>query len=566
VTEGKLVAPGRRLTIAAAAVAAAGFAAVWIGGQPSALANPGVPPTTVTINPTPDGGIFTNNANTYATQGVVDSGGAITIASGIGYSMQAAQCTNPAPPNSSFIIRFTLPPGVVFAQTANANAAAGFTPVGVLPPTLGGHAGDNFAEYDVGVQSGTTVPGTISLLSFTITGATALQNATIQSGVLNSAGFNITETISASTNTDPTTCVPANETATVALAFSGSQVIFATSPTPYSSPPVIDVNASSLGTMFQQPLGTLPDTLVADLGAYVIGSNGFWDPTLSSAYQLNFLAGEPTLALTGAFGGLAATFLNADAFPAPAPGTCSPTPAGAYPGVFSGDGNNQEIDTFSNVGTGAGNPFAAAGPAPAFAFLEACWYATGTKLLSANQLNQVTAPVALSPIPGGAQQGFGATLTIAGVNYSPALQGNGLTFPLSSSGPISGYNYNGLVTQVSYANNLTGVYSTYTRIVNNSSQPVPVYALVQGDGDSTATTTVEALPGLAANSNDTVSDADIVTAAGIAPGPFGRVSIIYFAPGGPACVGSSGTTGATPCPVTITHLMYEPSGDVVNMQ
>jgi hypothetical protein len=104
------------------------------------------------------------------------------------------------------------------------------------------------------------------------------------------------------------------------------------------------------------------------------------------------------------------------------------------------------------------------------------------------------------------------------------------------------------------------VYPSFVRIVNNSGATVPVFALVQGDGGSVGTATVES--GLAPSHNDTVPVPAIVTAAGVTAGPFGRVSMTLFAPGAPPAIAGLCTAQQG---VLISGLMGNPDGTFVQM-
>jgi hypothetical protein len=460
---------------------------------------------------------FTNAAANYAIEAVSGASGAITIESNAKFAV-----TGVAAGVGSFLLTITLPPSVQFNGTPTVTGDGTVCVGTATPPTLGG-SGSNFAQFTIGAPAAN--PGgtcTVTLNSFNVTGATALETPSTQATPptgTSSSGFNVTAQASGASGSLLAVSTTAIK---VALAVSQDEILLLTA----SGAPggVIDVNAPSLGTKFIDSLGV--DVSAFNPGLVGYGLTAALNATATGAFNLGSTSG--TLVLGGNFGGITAAVLITPP-PAPLCPAAPPSGAGVFPATLT-----SSTATFSNV-TG---PFVP--PGPSLVAASVCLYG-GTSVLSANPPN-TGAPA----VP------FGLTATV-GVGTVTANQ------TLLPSTPLVGYQYNGVVQPLLYADN-GSVYPSFVRIVNNSGATIPVFALVQGDGGSTGTATVES--GLKAFNNDTVPVTTIVTAAGVTPGPFGRVSMTLFAPGAPPIVPGVCSTEQG---VLISGLMGNPDGTFVQM-
>jgi hypothetical protein len=481
---------------------------------------------------------FKNAAATYAIEAVTGASGAITIASDAQFSV-----TGVGAGIGSFLLTITLPPGVLFNGTPTVTGDGKVCVGTATPPTLGG-SGSNSAQFTIGAPASNPGGGTctVTLNSFNVTGATALETASTQATPptgTSSIGFNVTAQAS---GTSGSLGVASTTAIKVALAASEDEILLGTLSGLTGA--IIDVNAPSLGTKFQDPAGA-PDGSSMNPGFIEYGLTGALNATATGAFNLGGTSG--TFVLTGNFNGLAAAFLVPARFAAPflSPGNrratfvegggCPATAsaASAVPGAIAATLTGSTA-TFTGVNGAPGpNPFVP--PGPAAEFITLCLY-SGTAVVAANPPN-TGAPAIV----------FGLTATVGTGTASANQTTGGFT-------PLVGYQYNGVVQPLLYADN-GSVYPSFVRIVNDTGSTVPVFALVQGDGGSLGTATVES--GLLPFHNDTVPVTTIVAAAGVTPGPYGRVSMIVFAPGPSGCAGQQG--------VLISGLMGNPDGTFVQM-
>lgn len=470
--------------------------------------------------PTANTGTLSSAPQTYATQAVTGASGAITLAANVSYAV--------TPPfgAGNFLITFTLPSGVSFASTPSA-AGDGTNCATSVPVSSGGTGSSVTFQAQVIANGGKC---TVTLSSFLVTGATALQNTTTVNGgtSLNSAGFNISEQVSGA-SAGLLTLNEAKATP-IALAQSGSELAFLSAAGTQDVGPVIDVSSPSLGTKFKVAGA---NTTRVDIGALAYGTNGNLNATATGPY--NFPGSSASITLTGNFTGIASAYLNP-----PGGGACaaSASSEAALSNVITGTITGSTV-TFANV-TGAPNPnpFTSANNNTTQT-QEVCLYATGSNLIGSNPL------------------GFGTTATI-----SPTSNQADSTSPSA----LDAYNYNGVVQQFLYAT-AGGSYPGYLRIVNGSGNTIQVFASVQTDGGSLGSTTVES--GLAANNNDLVPVSTIASNAGVTLGAHPRTTLTVFAPGNPCSSGVMGGTSSLPglgsCNVGFSMLEMNPSGDVVMM-
>ncbi len=474
-------------------------------------------------NTTANGGSIGANPPTYATQAVIGASGAITVNAGISY-------TSPTPTaTGSYTLTFTLPTGVTLNGSASASTVVNTDCTVSL--ASGGTANSNFAAFTV-TQLDTTAC-VVSLAQFGVAGATALENTTTINSSLNSAGFNVTSQVTGSS-------VPgvANEATATAIgaAASATGLNFASVNGQQNGSPGIDLNSPSLGTHWITG-GT--DQAFLDIGALSYGvSSTTQNATASGAYT--FPGTSATITLTGGtFVGISAVYLDGNATSGGTRCKSTASAEAAVSGSIAGTISGNSV-TFTGVGANLGsgaNPFVPANVGNT-ATEEVCLYAS-SQIISANA----------SP--------FSSNMTIAPT-----------TAQADSSSPskLEGYVYNGLIQQILYSTNYAP-YPAYIRIVNNSGVTVPVLAVVQGDGGSIGSTTVEA--GLAPNSNDLVPVQTIITNSGATATNF-RTAITLLAPssGLSSCVNGavSGVPGGSnACAVSISELQLSPSGTLTQL-
>jgi hypothetical protein len=351
--------------------------------------------------------------------------------------------------------------------------------------------------------------GSVTLGGFTVTGATAL-SAVVPSATPNKITFSAQA--SAATGASSVTLGQVS-TQTANLAQSAS-VIEASTALPANTNLVIDVTSPSLGKQFNQGAG---DTLAGDLGSLEVIYNGFANSTATAVFVAS--PANDTATVAGSFSGIGSTYLGpvaGSAGTADAPVCAATAPGGSFAGAVSSNAL-----TF----TGAPQPAApAAIGSTTMQFEEICVVANGTSIVAANP-TKPTAAVSSPTNPG----------TIA-QNLIP-------------------YNYNGTVQQILYSGNFSA-YPTFIRIVNNLPTAANVFALVQGDTNGTPPG-IAALAAVPGNQNVTLSVASIITASGVTPGPFNRVSLTFLSPG--TC-----STHAN-CQVGISQIMGNPDGTYVQL-
>jgi hypothetical protein len=341
---------------------------------------------------------FTNAAATYAIEAVTGASGAITIAS----NAQFAVAGVPAGAGS-FLLTIALPTGVLFNGTPTVTGDGTVCVGTATPPSLGGN-GQNSAQFTIGAPasnpSGTC---TVTLNSFNVTGATALEmpstQATPPTGT-SSIGFNITAQASGASGS---LAVVSTTAIKVALAASQDEILVETAGSVVGT--VIDVNAPSLGTKWL--IGGVPPDVALDVpGATIFGLTGSLNAAATGPFNLGGSSG--TFVMTGNFSGIAAAFLS--------PGGCAPTAAATagFPGAIAAALTSSSA-TFSGA-TGAPflNPFVPPNP-PVAAVI--CLY-SGTSVIAANPPN-TGAPA----VP------FGFSLTV-GVGTAAANQTTPPSAPL----------------------------------------------------------------------------------------------------------------------------------------
>lgn len=117
------------------------------------------------------------------------------------------------------------------------------------------------------------------------------------------------------------------------------------------------------------------------------------------------------------------------------------------------------------------------------------------------------------------------------------------TYQNALGNALTAYGYNGILQPInsSWAGN--SAVDPYIRVVNNTAEPIQVFADVQGDYGSLGTAVVESnLPG---NTNDYVSVSAIAAAAGVTPGVGGRLSLVLAVPYPAVANPPEGSTGST---------------------
>lgn len=470
---------------------------------------------------TANGGSLADSPQTYAIQGVTAAAGAITLNAGISY-------TSPTPTSpGTYLVTFTLPTGVTFAGTASATTAVMDC---LASLASGGTTGSNSVAF--AITQLTLNACVVNLSQVPIAGATALENKTTISGSLNSAGFNVTEQVTGS-NVGGV----ANEaTATAIGAAASATALIYSSVTGQQNPsPAIDLNSPSLGTQWITG-GT--DQAYLDIGALSYGVSATTvNATATGPYT--FPGTSATITLTGGnFVGISAVFLDGNATSGGTRCKSTASAEGAVSGSIAGTISGNSV-MFTGVGANLGgpNPFVPANVGTT-ATEEVCLYAS-SQIISANA------------IP------FGSNITIAPT-----------TAQADSNSPsrLASYVYNGLIQQILYASDDVH-WPAYLRIVNNSGYTVPVLAVVQGDGGSLGSTTVEA--GLAPNTNDVIPVQTIITNSGATP-TNSRTSFTLLAPssGLSSCVNGavSGVPGGSnSCAVSISLLQLSPDGTLTQM-
>jgi hypothetical protein len=463
--------------------------------------------------PTANGGALSSSPQSYATQAVTAASGAITLAANVTYAV------TPPAASGTFLITFTLPTGVTFTSTP---AAAGDGTNCASSVSVSSSTGSSVTFQATVIKN--TGACTITVNSFLVVGATALQNkTTVGATSLNSAGFNISEQVSGAS----AGLVALNEAKTtpIALAQSGSELSFLSAAGTQDVGPVIDVSSPSLGKQFKV---TGVDTTRVDIGALTYGTNGNLNATATGPY--NFPGSSASITLTGNFTGIGSAYLNP---PGGVACQASASSEAALSNVITGTITGSTVTFASVTGAPNPNPFTSANNGTTQT-QEVCLYATGSNLIGSNPL------------------GFGSTATI-----SPT------TNQADSSSPsaLDAYNYNGVVQQFLYAT-AGGSYPGYLRIVNGSGNTIQVFASVQTDGGSLGSTTVES--GLAANNNDLVPVSTIASSAGVTLGASKRTTLTVFAPGSP-CNTTAQLPGLGACNIGFSLLEVNPSGDVVMM-
>ena len=463
-------------------------------------------------------GTLSSTPQTYATQAVTAASGAITLAANVSYAV------TPPIGAGNFLIAFTLPNGVSFASTPS--AAGDGTNCATSVPLSSGGTGSSVTFQAQVIANGKC---TVTLNSFLVTGATALQNkTTVGATSLNSAGFNISEQVSGAS----AGLVLLNEAKAtpIALAQSGSELAFLSAAGTQDVGPVIDVSSPSLGTKFKVAGA---NTTRVDIGALTYGTNGNLNATATGPY--NFPGSSASITLTGNFTGIASAYLNP---PGGVACAASASAEAALSNVITGTISGSSVTFASVTGAPNPNPFTSANNNTTQT-QEVCLYATGSNLIGSNPL------------------GFGTTATISPTSN----QADSSTPPA-----LDAYNYNGVVQQFLYATAGTS-YPGYLRIVNGSGNTIQVFASVQTDAGSLGSTTVESA--LAANNNDLVPVSTIASNAGVTLGAFARTTMTVFAPGNPCSSGVLGGTSSLPglgsCNVGFSLLEVNPSGDVVMM-
>ena len=466
----------------------------------------------------------------FATQAVSASGGAITLpatgANPASLSYTTGALTGSASSTGSFTLVFTLPNGV-----STASAVATVTTAGGGAACVTGNVTGMVSSNTIAFTVNTTNTGTagntctVTLGTLSLTGATALSTATTSTTNGSTAtGFTISARVTSVSNST----VPADSNASQTALASSANALSITSiyaPAPAASLDLIDTSGDTLngvksfGKGFTS--GTTEQNLVAATGA---GGSGAFVTSLSTS-ALNAAATGPflatgttgTIALTGNLSGVASMFLDTSSATAPCASRSSAESslATAIAGVMSGS-----TATFSNVPAGPNT---------------LCVYASGTSLVGTN--------------PNGVQ--IAASFGSASANGSTAAAPTGIYATKYSSGtPYF----------VTYGGNLSG-YPSFTRVVNNTTMPIRVYAEVQTDNGSLGTG--EVATGLSAQTNALVADSTILTNAGVSPDSTGRASFIIWVVPANANIENAGATTFGPGAVGVSHLLVNPDGTVV---
>ena len=470
-------------------------------------------------------GTMSSSPVPYATEAVIASagGGTLSVPATSSIQLQTGNTTTASGAGGSVVVVFTLPTGVAATGTVFGtvgDGGGGNCPGGArLTGSLGGTPSGNQIIFTLPTLANGAAQSncTVTLNTFTITGATALQAVT-------PAGFVVSgQVISQSNATIPVDTSPA----TTALASSVDGLTL----TPFAAPGFVDtgVNASLNGVRAPgKVFGTNGnDSLVFAAGTLEVDAAGD-DPGAVAADGVSpFTFGtgadaqtSATVTLAGQLSGIGSIYFD------PAGGACAPTAA-----AEAGSSGVKTATLSGSVATFTGVTFSST---PG----TVCEYANGTSLIGVNPSGMIVA----GTVP--------ATSTTAAANVtSPATLG------------ITAYS-DGSPRFVTYGGNISS-YPTFTRIVNNSSLPLQVYAYVQTDSGSLGSAVVES--GLAPFTNDLVPDSTILSNAGVSPSPTGRASFIFFMAPNNNAVENAGQTTFGAGAGNISHLMVNPGGVVVQL-
>jgi len=309
---------------------------------------------------------------------------------------------------------------------------AGFTFGSQLPLAGGGTTAFTLAAGGIGTQSATfvvagapvTAGGTVSLGSFSVQGATALERLIPVAAALPLS-------LQSTNNSEIDNNDPSPITVGAFASEPGLHAVFDGNDTPAL---LVDLTSPSLGTQFA---GT-QSPLQGNLGFLFYGPQAFDSsgpvPVLSPNGRPNALSTADTLTVTiaGAFSGIKAAYASGNP-------NC---PTVDFPGSVTGT----QI-TIPNIPVGA--------PGGGAEFL--CVEADGTNLISQD-------PQGLQPViaPGTSTDFLGADLTIAAKGYISYTGGGVLSVSNFFTGDDSGY-------------------SSLLRVSNGSIAPITLYALIQPD-------------------------------------------------------------------------------------
>lgn len=455
----------------------------------------------------------------YAIQSVVTAGGAITLPPGVLVYTTGAN-TVASVIGGNFTVTFTLPAGVtpsgaVTASVANVGAGTTCAPQSTLAPSSVSGSAITFTVPTnpavLGNVCTVTLQGSGPGVGLSVTGATALEAF--------NPGLTVI-TYSARLTANTTAGFPidgAPLTATFASSFSGLFFTSLAPSTPSAAPLVIDVGSAGLGKKFKQ-FGA--DSLVADIGdLIVLGIVGLVEQDGVSPFTIG--VGQITLTLSGNFNNIASAFITPFSG---APSASQPCGSSGTPPGGSAVATSVTPTAISFTGISLGVPLGVN------IFGELCLVANGTGVIGPN-------PV-----------GFGETITATVSSTPPTTQKD-------PGAALLPYNYNGSIQQLLYVED-NPVYPFFVRITNNGAATASVIAVIQPDTGGTASTAPIIVGG---NSNQLIPFQTLATSAGLVfgPGQF-RASALFLSPGA-ACVNNS---LGTVCPVSISGLIGEPSGNV----
>jgi hypothetical protein len=448
-------------------------------------------------------------ATEYATQAI----GASTTVTVPGMTVLTSGAIAVGTASTTATLTFTLPSGVSFSSPPTPAVTCAVTggvvcSVGSVTPS-GGTLTVSVTYSNVPGPAGTAA---VTIGPFNGVGFTALSSpfpAVVACGP--ATALQITET-SPDVNFNP-----AGVTNKTGFACSESALAFTTSAPSTATLMAllqIDVASPSLGKQFKQGGA---DTLQADDGGVSLGTvPGAEDQTGTTQFQ--FGANTATVTLSGNFSNIASAYIAP--FTNPATTTCSTTaPSGAIAGTVTGS-------TITFTGIAVPSTTSALNPNTG----ELCLTATNTGVIGANPMSP---PYLVK------------TAVVTTTQQSP-------TAPLA----LLTYTYNGSVQQVLYTGTFPP-YAAYIRITNNTSSAATVVAAVQTELGSTGSTTIM----VPASNNVLQSASSILTMSGVTLDSTGRANILFLTPGF-ACLNNIG--GVT-CPVSVSQLLVNPSGDVVQL-
>lgn len=473
-------------------------------------------------------GTFVNQSLcAYAWQSVAVGGGMVSAGS-LNIPAGPSYTTTPVAGPGSFQISFSVPNGAgggwSFANPTTTEAFASGSCASDVPlwPTPAGSPSNAAITYTVYVPSSVTVPApcTVELGPTQISGVGALAKPVYSClGTPNSNPLALGDC----SDTPPNSILVCEDVfnqsglssvvaqanspcpLTTTYALSSSQLGFTTNAP--ANPLVVNIGAVDaehlcLGTGWSQTSGSLTCDAVADIGSLDVFTNDYSEADGESVYL--FSPGNMTVQIYGNYSGIASAALYGP-YAAPTPGCTGTAASTAIPSA------NLVTFTIPTITTD-----------DASAYYEICLTAAG-------------GGAGAGPIIGANFNGFGGPGlpdgSPANNSSAPLITLPGAPTPTVQSAlgnALAAYGYNGILQPInaSWAGN--PFLDPYIRIVNNTAEPIQVFADVQADNGSLGTAVVESnLPG---NTNDYVPIGNIAAAAGVTPDAAGHVSVVLAIP------------------------------------